>query len=146
MKTLLRGVRLVAKVAHAEPLASAIDPTGDEHPELHHGLSKASDKELESLIRERVQTLYHPACSARMAPLEDGGVVDPYLRVHGIPNLRVVDASIFPSLVAGHTVSTTSYLPEDNLTKDTFKTGPVLAAAEKAADLIKATIAKERLK
>ena len=83
-----------------------IDPTGDDHPELHHALSKSSDKELERLIRERVQTLYHPACSARMAPLEDGGVVDPYLRVHGIPNLRIVDASIFPSIVSGHTVST----------------------------------------
>lgn len=39
-----------------------------------------------------------------MAPLEDNGVVDSKLRVYGIRGLRVCDASIFPKIVAGHTV------------------------------------------
>ena len=97
-------------VAHTEPLLSAIDPAGDAHPELHHRVSQLSDDELEKLIRQRAETLYHPACTARMAPLEDGGVVDPYLRVHGITNLRVADASIFPDIVSGHTVSVPSFV------------------------------------
>ncbi|KAF7791727.1 hypothetical protein EIP86_002751 [Pleurotus ostreatoroseus] len=143
VKTLLRGVRLVDKIAHTEPVASMIDPAGDDHPELHHALSRSSDKELERLIRERAQTLYHPACSARMAPLEDGGVVDPYLRVHGIPNLRIVDASIFPAIVSGHTVST-SWICRSGIEQSAvLQTGPVLAVAEKAADLIKTAMAKQ---
>ena len=108
MKTLLRAVRLADIVAHTEPLLSAIDPAGDGHPELHHRVSQLSDSDLERLIRERAETLYHPACTARMAPLEDGGVVDPYLRVHGIANLRIADASVFPNIVSGHTVSAPS--------------------------------------
>lgn len=96
---------MLDKIAHAEPLASIIDPAGDSHPELHHHIGQRSDEELEQFIRQNAQTLYHPACTARMAPLEDGGVVDPMLRVHGIPNLRIADASIFPSIISGHTVS-----------------------------------------
>lgn len=140
MKTLLRAVRLADKVAHTEPLLSVLDPAGDKHPELHHELSNATDEELEQLIRQRVQTLYHPTCSARMAPLEDGGVVDPRLRVHGIPNLRIVDASIFPNIVSGHTVSSVSYTHGKTQVNVVLKAGPVLAVAEKAADLIKATL------
>ncbi len=96
---------MLDKIAHAEPLASIIDPAGDTHPELQHHIGRRSDEELEQFIRQNAQTLYHPACTARMAPLEDGGVVDPMLRVHGIPNLRIADASIFPSIISGHTVS-----------------------------------------
>lgn len=57
------------------------------------------------MIRNGVETLYHPCCTARMAPLEDGGVVDTALRVYGIANLRIVDASVFPNITSGHTVS-----------------------------------------
>jgi choline dehydrogenase len=64
-----------------------------------------SDVELAQIVRQRVETLYHPACSCRMAPLKDGGVVDSQFRVYGISNLRVCDASTFPSIVSGHTVS-----------------------------------------
>ena len=81
------------------------DPVGDENPELQHNLGQYSDEELEVLIRNGAETLYHPCCTARMAPLEDGGVVDTALRVWGVPNLRVVDASVFPTIVSGHTVS-----------------------------------------
>ena len=111
VKILIRGIRILDKISHTEPLASIIDPAGDGHPELQHNIGRSSDEELEDFIRKNAETLYHPACTARMAPLEDNGVVDPMLRVHGIPNLRIADASIFPSIVSGHTVST----PDHNL-------------------------------
>jgi choline dehydrogenase len=104
VKVLVRAVRLLDKIGHTAPLASLIDPAGDARPDLHHGIGALSDEELAAFVREHIETLYHPACTCRMAPLEDGGVVDPLLRVHGIPNLRVADASVFPSLNAGHTV------------------------------------------
>ncbi|KIO30605.1 hypothetical protein M407DRAFT_223321 [Tulasnella calospora MUT 4182] len=62
---------------------------------------------------------YHPSCTARMAPLEDGGVVDARLWVHGVQGLGIVDASVQPKIVSGHT------------------TGPTIGIAEKATDLIK---------
>ena len=105
IKVLVRGIKLLQKISRTEPIASMVDPAGDTNPELQHRLGDAPDAEIKQYCRDNVQTLYHPACTARMAPLEDGGVVDPYLRVHGIPNLRIADASVFPSIVAGHTVS-----------------------------------------
>ncbi|KIJ25281.1 hypothetical protein M422DRAFT_133867, partial [Sphaerobolus stellatus SS14] len=62
---------------------------------------------------------YHPTSTCRMAPLEEEGVVNPDLKVYGLENVRVADASIFPSIVAGHTAA------------------PTIAIGEKAADIIK---------
>lgn len=103
MDVLVRGLKLSLRIAQTTPLAESIDET-EEDKFFDHPLHKLSDSELAQVVRERAETLYHPSCTARMAPLSEGGVVDPYLRVHGIPNLRVVDASIFPTIVAGHTV------------------------------------------
>lgn len=61
-------------------------------------------------MRERVETLYHPTSTCRMAPLEEGGVVDAKLRVYGVSGLRVCDASIFPEIISGHTVRTFVFL------------------------------------
>ena len=102
---LKRGVRLLGRIASTEPIASMVDPAGDRDPQLDHGFAALDDAALEAGIRRKAETLYHPACTARMAPEEEGGVVDPLLRVYGIPNLRVVDASVFPTIVSGHTVS-----------------------------------------
>lgn len=93
------------KIARTSPLADILDNT-ETNPVLDQQLHKLSDEQLAQVVRDRVETVYHPCSTARMAPLNEGGVVDPYLRVHGIPNLRVVDASIFPTIVGGHTVST----------------------------------------
>ena len=57
--------------------------------------------------------------TARISQTPETGVVNPELKVHGVKGLRVVDASVFPSQVSGHPVST------------------VVAIAEKAADMIK---------
>ncbi|KAJ6594819.1 hypothetical protein B0H19DRAFT_1247461 [Mycena capillaripes] len=62
------------------------------------------DETLDAYIRERVETMYHYASSCRMAEETDAlpGVVDPELRVHGVPNLRISDSSILPSAPAAH--------------------------------------------
>ena len=108
MDLFVRAVRLAGRIVDAEPMRSLIDPTGDSQPILHHTLHKRTDAEIAADVSKRIETLYHPSCTARMAPLEDGGVVDPYLRVHGIKGLRVADASIFPEIISGHTVSTSA--------------------------------------
>nr|XP_018904350.1 PREDICTED: glucose dehydrogenase [FAD, quinone]-like [Bemisia tabaci] len=65
-------------------------------------------------------TIYHLSGSCKMGPASDRtAVVDPRLRVHGVRNLRVVDASIMPKVTASHT------------------NAPVIMIAEKAADMIK---------
>ncbi|KAI9695557.1 MAG: hypothetical protein M1820_008570 [Bogoriella megaspora] len=82
----------------------------------------ADDVELEKLIRRKARTTYHYSSTCRMAPEDDAdapGVVDDVLRVHGVPNLRVCDASIFPKMLSAHLQA------------------PVVAVAEKCADLIK---------
>lgn len=80
---------------------------------------------------------YHPTSTVRMAPLSKSGCVDYYLRIHGIPNLRVVDDSILPNIISGHTVSA---MPCDFIFKaltSTSQAGPAFALGEKASELIK---------
>ncbi|KAJ6574312.1 hypothetical protein B0H19DRAFT_1124170 [Mycena capillaripes] len=66
--------------------------------------SALDDETLDAYIKERVETMYHYASSCRMASEADAlpGVVDPELRVHGIANLRISDASVLPSAPAVH--------------------------------------------
>ncbi|MFQ3214709.1 MAG: choline dehydrogenase [Marivirga sp.] len=75
------------------------------------------DAAIEDFIRETGETLYHPTSTCRMGK-EGEAVVDHELKVHGIANLRVVDASVMPKIVSGNTQA------------------PTIMIAEKAADLI----------
>ena len=70
--------------------------------ELRPGPSVTSDEAMIQDFRERSGTVYHPSCTARMAP-EGEGVLDNHLRVRGVEGLRVCDASAFPNLIAGNT-------------------------------------------
>jgi len=115
---LLRGFKIALRVCRTEPYNSFVDATGND-PFFDHDLLSKPDSVLKQEMCKRLETLYHPTSTARMAPLEKGGVVDYYLRVYGVDGLRVVDASAFPTVPAGHT------------------SAPVIVMAEKAADIIK---------
>ena len=115
---LVRGMRLILRIAQQPALQSVMDITTKAHPDLDQSLHEHSDLELEKVVRERAETLYHPVGTTKMAPREDGGVVDAYLRVHGVKGLRVVDASIMPMQVSAHL------------------SAPLYGIAEKAAALI----------
>ena len=72
--------------------------------EMTPGPACTTDAEFEAFARETGQTLYHIVGTAKMGPASDThAVVDDRLRVHGIQNLRVIDASIMPTLVSGNT-------------------------------------------
>jgi choline dehydrogenase-like flavoprotein len=65
-------------------------------PSLTGDDDKAWDAAAEDYIKNTAGAVYHPLGTASMLPREDGGVVDPELKVYGTANLRVVDASIIP--------------------------------------------------
>lgn len=77
-----------------------------------------TDEEIREVLRDRSDTVYHPVGSCKMG-VDDLAVVDARLRVYGIQNLRVVDASIMPKVVNGNT------------------NAPAIMIAEKAADMIR---------
>jgi choline dehydrogenase len=69
--------------------------------ELSPGPAVQTDAEIDAHIRAQAETAYHPSCSCRMGH-DDMAVVDGAGRVHGVQNLRVVDASIMPAVVSGN--------------------------------------------
>lgn len=69
--------------------------------ELSPGPAVQSDEEIDAHIRAQVETAYHPSCTCKMGE-DDWAVVDGVGRVHGVHNLRVVDASIMPLVVSGN--------------------------------------------
>ncbi|WP_199805261.1 GMC family oxidoreductase [Bradyrhizobium pachyrhizi] len=79
-----------------------------------------TDDDIRSILRERVDTVYHPVGTCKMGTGDPLAVVDPKLRVHGLEGLRVVDAPIMPTLIGGNT------------------NAPTIMIGEKAADMIRA--------
>ena len=72
--------------------------------ELFPGLDVRGDEAVDAWIRRAVETCYHPVGTCKMGMASDhAAVVDEELRVHGVGALRVVDASIMPSIVSGNT-------------------------------------------
>jgi choline dehydrogenase len=113
VQTLVVGIKVLRQIFETH----AFDEFQGE--ELAPGLDMQSDEEIASYIRSACETMYHPVGTCKMGT-DSMAVVDPELRVHGIAGLRVVDASIMPTIVTGNT------------------NAPTIAIAEKAADLIKA--------
>jgi choline dehydrogenase len=79
--------------------------------ELSPGDAVDNDDALRAWIRANAETAYHPVGTCKMG-LDDMAVVDPQLRVRGIDGLRVVDASIMPTLVGGNTNAPTTMIGE----------------------------------
>jgi choline dehydrogenase len=86
--------------------------------EVYPGERLRTNTEIESAIRESIETEFHPSCTCRMG-MDEHSVVDENLRVRGVTNLRVVDASVMPDVVGANLNAT------------------VIMIAEKAADMIR---------
>ncbi|KXK72576.1 MAG: GMC family oxidoreductase [Pseudomonas asiatica] len=93
--TLLKGYRITRDIIAQTPMASF--GLRDMYSAGLH-----NDEQLIELLRKRTDTIYHPIGTCKMGQ-DEMAVVDSQLRVHGIEGLRVVDASIMPTLVGGNT-------------------------------------------
>jgi len=109
---MLAGVDLCREIVRQQPIA------GLTVRELNPGPAAVSREAILRELRRETELIYHPTSTARIGTPETG-VVDPDLRVHGVSGLRVVDASVFPTIPRGNT------------------NAPVYMVAERAADLIK---------
>lgn len=116
MDVMLQGVKLARTLAAAK----AFDKYRGR--EMHPGPDAASDQALLDHIAKYAATLYHPVGTCKMGNDRDA-VVDSELRVHGVQGLRIVDASVMPTVIGGNT------------------NAPTIMIAEKAADMIKGTAA-----
>jgi choline dehydrogenase len=94
--------------------------------EIAPGIDAQSDEAIVAYIRNTASTMWHPVGTCKMGT-DPMAVVDPELRVHGVEGLRVVDASIMPSITTGNT------------------NAPTIMIGEKAADLIKASRTRQTL-
>jgi len=110
-QSLIAGVRAMRNVMK-DPVISRYLQS-----EYAPGEDKVTDDELVDFLREKGRTSFHPVSTCRMG-VDPTAVVDNRLRVYGIGNLRVVDASIMPSIPSGNT------------------NAPTIMVAEKAADMI----------
>jgi choline dehydrogenase len=100
LRRLVAGFRLVWEALHTAPLAERIEriPFWSEQ-----ALAQPDDALIETL-KQQIGTSYHPVGSARMGPEGDeGAVVDSYCQVHGVEGLRVVDASVMPTVPRANT-------------------------------------------
>lgn len=81
--------------------------------ELQPGPDVQTDDEIDAWVRQHADSAYHPSCTCKMGAADDPmAVVDSEARVYGVNNLRVVDASIMPSLVSGNLNAPTIMLAE----------------------------------
>ncbi|MEY3138608.1 MAG: alcohol dehydrogenase [Pseudomonadota bacterium] len=100
------GCRLLRQIAAASPLADVITE------ELYPGPGVVTDEELLEDFRQRADTVYHPTCTCRMGPDPREAVVDSRLRAYGLDNLRIIDASVFPTVTSGNTNAPTVMVAE----------------------------------
>ncbi len=112
LQMMIRGMKGARRIAQAAPLAPYRER------ELRPGPDVRTDPEIEAFVRNSARTTQHPVGTCKMGD-DEMAVVDDELRVHGVDGLRVVDASIMPTLTSANT------------------NAPTLAIAEKGAALIR---------
>uniref|UniRef100_UPI00334193E4 GMC family oxidoreductase n=1 Tax=Hyphomonas sp. TaxID=87 RepID=UPI00334193E4 len=100
------GVRLLRSIAQTNPLAEIITEEMIPGPDLE------SEDDLLADFRARADTVYHPTSTCMMGPDPKTSVVDSQLRVHGIAGLRVIDASVFPTVTSGNANAPTVMVAE----------------------------------
>ena len=93
---LREGLKLARKLGGTAPLSSAIVS------EISPGSSVQSDDDWDAWAAKNFGTEFHPSCSCAMLPQSQGGVVDADLKVYGLANVRVADASVYPIQFAAH--------------------------------------------
>jgi choline dehydrogenase-like flavoprotein len=113
LDSMIAGMQLAREIAAQVPLREVVID------ELKPGVATVDRAELEADLRRRLMLIYHPVGTARMSDSDELAVVDSQLRVHGLEGLRVIDASVMPTIVGGNT------------------NAPTIMIAEKAADLIR---------
>jgi choline dehydrogenase-like flavoprotein len=113
LESMIAGMRLAREIAAQGPLQAIIVK------ELKPGPAVEDREQLEADLRRRLMLIYHPVGTARMSDTHEQAVVDSKLRVHGLQGLRVIDASIMPTIVGGNT------------------NAPTIMIAERAVDLIR---------
>ncbi len=111
-RIMVAGTRMARALAATPSLAPYV------LEELQPGASVHTDEQILDAVREHGSSGYHPAGTCRMG-MDASAVVDPRLRVHGVQGLRVIDASVMPTLVSGNTNAAT------------------IMVAEKGADLVR---------
>jgi len=96
-RVVVAGLKLSRRLMHSKALSKYFDY------EVYPGLEYQSDDELLQIARERGTTTYHQMGTCRMGPKSDPtAVVDNNLKVYGIQNLRVIDASIMPTMLSAN--------------------------------------------
>lgn len=93
---MIQGVKIARKILNSAPLDR------NNGKEIFPGSSRQTDEDILEFLREKANTIYHPVGTCKMGS-DEMAVVDQSLKVHGIDKLRVVDASIMPTLISGNT-------------------------------------------
>jgi choline dehydrogenase len=95
--TLMRqAVKFARQIAATPPLSTVLGT------ELSPGPAITADADIDAFVANGIQTEFHPANTLAMLPQNQGGVVDARLKVYGLANVRVIDASVFPVQFAAH--------------------------------------------
>ncbi|MEO8202810.1 MAG: choline dehydrogenase [Betaproteobacteria bacterium] len=104
-RSMVAGARMARALAGTASLSPYV------LEELQPGPAAQSDEQLLDAVRAHGSSGYHPVGTCRMGT-DAGAVVDPRLRVHGVQGLRVIDASVMPTLVSGNTNAATIMIAE----------------------------------
>ena len=112
IQELLEAAKFIRLMSQTDALQKIIEQ------EILPGEQVSTDDEFVDDLRQRSDTIFHPTCTCKMGSDPSNSVVDQRLKVHGLENLRVIDASIFPNITSGNT------------------NAPTMMVAEKGADII----------